>query len=254
MGRKLAPKAKEYARKDGTTSWKVRLRVNGRETSETFETEAAANVFIAQVMDPAIGPARAVELRSRVDASSDLYIPTLAEALDRHLDELSGVDARTPREYMAMAKRTWLPILGPIPVNHINKADIARWVKREDGKIARKSIQNAHGLLSGVLASSVQRGEIDSNPAYKTRLPRTGEDEQGENRYLTHAEFDRLYQCIPPHYQPMVNLMFGTGLRFSEVTALQVRDIDLDARTLRVVRAWKDRPQRLGVPKSMASR
>jgi integrase len=124
-----------------------------------------------------------------------------------------------------------------------------------DGKVKPKTIKNAHSVLSAVLKAAIQEGYIEVNPAQGTRLPRTGEETVEEIRYLTADEFDRLHAATPAYWQPFVSLLFGTGLRFSEATALQVHDIGPG--TLRVMRAWKREAgvgMRLGPPKSKKSR
>lgn len=263
MGRKLAPKATRYDGPGGT-SWRVRLRVNGRQTTETFITEVAAQVFIARMLDPAIGPERAVELRDREDTASSGYIPTLAELLAKHVDDLTGVDQRTKDDYPAVARRSWLKMLGPLRVDEITRSDVARWVNSEDGHHAPKTIRNAHSLLSSVLTTAEREGYIGTNPAKGTRLPRSGEEDEEAIRFLSYADFDRLFAEIPERHRAFVTLLFGTGLRFSEATALQCGDITLDAvewvdgqsspsPRLRVVRAWK-KGRRIGPPKSRAGR
>jgi integrase len=177
--------------------------------------------------------------------------------LERHVDELTGVDQRTKDDYRAVARRSWLDMLGRYPVDAITRTHVARWVNSEDGKVKPKTIKNAHSVLSAVLKRAVQDGYLTSNPAQGTRLPRTGAETVEENRYLTYAEFDRLIKATPEYWRPFVTLLFGTGLRFSEATALQVQDINPEFGTLRVMRAWKREKGagiRLGPPKSDASR
>ena len=259
MGRPAKPKVTPYPLANGGTTYRVRVRVNGRQTTETFTNEAAANVFALRCADPGVGPARAVELRAREDTVSSDYIPTLAEMLEKHCTGLTGVEQRTRDDYRDMARRTWLPVLGSLRVDELTRDDVARWVNKADGTMAPKSIKNAHGLLSSVMETAIHDGKADRNPAHKTRLPRAGEEDVEEHRYLTVSEFDRLYAATIAHYQPFVLTLFGTGMRFSEATGSQVRDVDLEAKTLRVVRAWKrqNRAQggpKLGPPKSRASR
>jgi hypothetical protein len=79
-----------YQRADGTTTYRVRLRVNDRQTTETFESEAAAKVFALQVADPAIGPAEAVRIRNTLDRANAEYIPTVREALTSHVEKPLG--------------------------------------------------------------------------------------------------------------------------------------------------------------------
>lgn len=253
-----------YERADGSVSYRVRIRVNGRQTTETFSSEAAAKVFALRVADPDIGAARAVQMRDREDRASDGYVPTLAEMLDKHVAELTGIEQHTRDEYLRVAARTWLPRLGKLRVDDIERGDVAKWVNAADGTIAPKSIRNAHSILSATLKAAERAGHRSGNPAQGTRLPRTGSDEEDDIKFLTHGEFDILFAEMPAEYQPMVVWKFGMGTRFGETTAVQYRDIDLSAGVfegdvwtaypeVRIRRAWK-KGNKLGVPKSEASK
>jgi hypothetical protein len=62
-----APKVPPSERADGNDSYRVyrvRIRADGRQTTETCDSTAAAAVFVARV-NPALGPERAVMLRGR---------------------------------------------------------------------------------------------------------------------------------------------------------------------------------------------
>jgi integrase len=56
-------------------------------------------------------------------------------------------------------------------------------------------------------------------------------------------------------WQPFTTALVGTGMRFGEATALQVRDVDLGAGRIRVIKAWKEDEnghRYIGPPKSPA--
>lgn len=259
MGRPLDPKIIEYPREDGTTSYRVRVRTGGKQSTETFESRSAAAVFVERIKDPHVGPERAVALRSREDRASNDYVPTLTEMLGRHIEGLTGVEGATKDEYQAVARRTWLPMLGSLRVDELDDSDVARFVNALDGTMSPKTIKNAHGLLSSVMETAVRKQIVGHNPARGTRLPRAGEEDADEMRLLERDEFEALYQETPQHYRPLVLTLFGTGLRWSEATALQVRDVSVSKSTLRVTRSWKrqTKPEtgfKIGPPKTKRSR
>jgi integrase len=258
MGRPINPTVQTYVARSGRTSYRVRVRVGGRSTTETFDSLPAAEVFRLRCMDPNVGPARAVERRGREDTASSDYVPTLAEMTAKHVEGLTGIQQGTRDEYRSMAGRTWLPLLGSLRVDELTKDDVARWVNAadRDGHLKPKSIKNAHGLLSSVMETAVADGHAERNPARRTRLPRRGEEDVDDIRFLTTDEYWRLYDVFDPHHLPMLVTLFGTGLRYSEATAMQVRDLAIADETMRVVRAWKKQkgPLVSGPPKSRASR
>jgi len=260
VARKPAPKPVPYLHADKkTVTYRVRIRINGQQSTETFDELPAAQTFCERVADPNIGAAEAVRMRDLTDKRSVDHMPTVAEMFETHLDLLTGIEQRTKDDYRSEAARGWLPMLGAFPVDAIEDIHVSRFINSRDGQVAPKTIKNEHSLLSAVLETAVRKGKITLNPARGARLPRTGEEEVIENRYLSHAEFDQLYNATPDYYRAFMVTLFGTGLRFSEITALQVKDISMENGSLRVVRAWKKQKgiaggRKLGPPKSKASR
>lgn len=252
------PKVQQRTNRDGSVTYFVRLRVDGRQSSERFDTKRQAEAFAKRAAT--IGGTAAAAERNRRDRAQVDYIPTLAEFLPRHVATLTGVTDRTRLDYVAMARRTFLPVLGDQPLDLIDRAAVAAFVNAMEARgLSAKSISNAHGLLSSVMASAVVESHIETNPCYRMRLPRSREEERREERFLTHEEYARLEAAIREDMRPVLVTMFGTGLRWSELTALEVRDVRTTARppSLRVTKAWKatpGQPKRIGPPKSAKSR
>ncbi|MQA85034.1 MAG: tyrosine-type recombinase/integrase [Streptosporangiales bacterium] len=192
---------------------------------------------------------------------------------------LSGVDDRTRHDYERDLRRHLLPVFGDLDIRDgtaLCPALVRRWVNDlqagqpdpDDPKRWRrrplrpKTIQNLHGLLFTALQDAVNADPPlrASNPAAGTRLPRLDDDEGDEEMvFLTRAEFALLRSCAQPDVRDMLTVFVGTGLRYAELVALQVRDLDLDATPprLRVRRGWKrqaDNTFALGAPKTKQSR
>lgn len=179
----------------------------------------------------------------------------MAEWVTHHLDHATGITPGTRGEYRRLAERSWLPALGDFPVDVLTSDQIRRWVNAYDPGHSAKTLANAHGLLSTVLASAVEAGHRPDNPAKGVQLPRGLRQEMV---FLTPGEFARLLEEVPARWQPLVVTTAGTGLRWGEVTALHWRDVDLDAPVpmLRVTQAWKrgeTGTHTLGTPKTRRS-
>lgn len=103
-----------------------------------------------------------------------------------------------------------------------------------------KTKANYHGLIHGVFAYSVKRGYLRANPAIGT-APKQSRVKQSrpELRLLTEKELGRAVLSAGGGYGDLISVTVGTGLRFGEVGALWVRDVDLEHRTIRVNKAWK---------------
>lgn len=284
----MAPKAHPYRATDGEVTWFVRYRIPGHPNpvKDTFRGEKAqveAEKF-ARLIER-VGGEAARATRRRGESSAN-HVPSLATWFETHLDTVaSSGTPGTVADYRAMAKRTWLPTLGALPLDAIDRTAVVNWVgeqrkaetknsaaRRRTALTRRvkdptvvvpepefysaKSIANAQRLLSSTMAAAVEAGIITKNPARGVDLP--SDQERHEMTLLTHNQFADLLDAVTPHYRPLVAFLAGTGCRWGEATALQARDFDLDADqpVVRVRRAWKkgETGVYLGSPKSEKGR
>lgn len=191
-------------------------------------------------------------------------MPLLRDRLTKHLEDLAAhATPGTISDYRKMAARTWLDRLGPLPLDRITKDHVVAWVawqrtqETERSRKARakaraagveepavecvapKSIANAHGFLSSVLAGAVEAELIPRNVAHGVKLP--DDDETPEMEIFTEEEWQTFYDAIAEHYRPLTMFLIATGVRIGEATAVQVRDLDLTGArpTVTIRRAWK---------------
>jgi integrase len=235
-------------RADGSPYWQVRYRLDGQETSTSLDDEKDAEQFRGLV--DAVGGARARQVHGLESRSRSM---TVAKWVAHYIENLSGVEKRTPEDYRGILKNDITPTLGLIPLDALSRDDIARWVEklRSDGA-AGKTIGNKHSLLSAALNAAVVKGHIPANPATGVRLPRT---ERPEMRFLTSEEFSILSAEITESWRPMIRFLVASGARLSEATALRPGDVNRAAATVRISRAWKrgGGGYHLGAPKTKRS-
>jgi integrase len=250
------PTPTRHLAKDGSETWKVRYRKGGRgstATSRTFGSYEGAEAFAKLLGD--VGPERANKIADqRVVARRGT--PTVAQWCTRHIELLTGVGETCLRTYRGHVRND-LHELAALPIDAVHPDDISHWVNtmakekvRGDKPISGKTIANRHGFLSSAMKRAVRAGLIASNPCEGTRLPRT---EREPMVFLTHEEYTRVLGCFAPRWQAMVTTLFSTGLRWGEITALRVGDVDLERSTLAIERAWR-RDGTIGPPKSEKSR
>lgn len=235
----------------GTVMWQVRYRDKDFQRSETFETRREAETFKRLVED--LGPDEAMKIITEREGRKTTT-PNVRDWCTEHIDTLTGVTNGTRDRYRRVVA-TKLGSLAHLPIDAVTPASIARWVNGLEARgMSGKTIANHHGFLSAAFKSAVRAGHIPANPCEGTRIPKT---ERQEMVFLTHDEFTILLSHIRPDAQPMVACMPATGLRFGEITALQVRDIDLEHGSLTVSRSWKyteNSEMVLGAPKTKRSR
>lgn len=244
---------KERKAKNGTVKYQVRFRSGGVQRSETFHKKQDAKDF-ASVMDGGGVASALLWLDARKTSEATL---TYAEYLPHYVEQLTGVTPRTRAEYGAQSRR-YLASINDMPLPLITKSHVAAIVNQmEAAGRAPKTIKNLVHSLSSVMALALEEGHITKNPCRKVRLPDQSLEEQ-EPRFLTPEEFALLYDAIDDHYKPLVAFLVGTGMRWSEATAVEARHVDLANGTVRVSQAWKwagaGLGWRIGVPKSKKSR
>ncbi len=244
-------KVETYATASGETRHKVRYRSAGKQSSQTFRRADHARTF-ATLLDTAPGQQGVTTaLAWLAGLEKEASAETFGQWFDGYLNQLTGIQPRTRDDYAAMRRR-YLTELDPVPLPLVTRSHVAAIVNRleREGK-SPKTIKNTIHMLSSVMALAVDEGHIARNPCKRVRLPKQQTIEH-EERFLSYDEAGALVAATDAHYRPLVTFLLGTGLRWSEATALQARHVDLANGTVRVQRAWKRVPGgwEVGPPKS----
>lgn len=196
-----------------------------------------------------------------------------------HIRDLPTARPGTRHDYLLMLRRICAelkPLVGAEPtVQNVREEHVLRWIiarrARPIGGKA-KTITNLHGLLAAIFKTAVRRGLRPDNPCEGHRLPGWEQDDvEPAERALTVTEFaliadcmlpDALYVAGTPGTAPggrtlsrqakgvhagtitdrrLIEVAIGTGLRWGEITALRVDDLELDAASdgAWIRRAWK---------------
>jgi integrase len=135
-----------------------------------------------------------------------------------------------------------LPRWRDIPLRDITFDDLQVWVSglsvdgssRFEGKgLSASRVRQAHQLMGAVLKFAVKAKHLPASPAEGIELPTRPE---GRQAHLSHAQVHEL-AIASGRFRSLVLTLAYCGLRFGEATALQVSDIDLKARRIRVTRS-----------------
>jgi integrase len=229
-----------YKTSNGATTYKVRYRLRGRQSSATFERKPEATRF-CQLLD-SVGPERALAYLDEAESTEGVHAALTLDAwAERYLASLTSVTPGTRATYARVYQRAWHPALGHLPLRSITREQVAAQLNAYAATRSDKTVKNASGLLSAMLSTAVLDGHLAANPTKGLRLPRRTSHQKVPKRFLTPAEFQRLLAEIPAHYQPLVTVLAASGCRWSEAEALQVADVNLSASTatLRINKAIK---------------
>lgn len=154
---------------------------------------------------------------------------------------------RTLHDYRYNLTRHVLPSIGAVKVMDITPRTVKTLIreKRAEG-YAKNTVRLMRAALSVVLSEAVEDGLLQVNPAISKggRRKRQGTMTKSERlqkiRPMTwrqREQFLRAAHEFDPIYGVLFELIVKTGLRPGEAMALQVDDIDLRARRIRVERA-----------------
>jgi integrase len=216
----------------------------GQERSRSFDRRRDADDQIKQVTADLVTGAYVDNKRSATTFGS------IAE---------EWLAAKTPRlkpstasGYRSLLDKTLLPRWRDVKLADITHADIQQWVTwmttskearqprtadreknaRRKPLSARRAVQ-AHGVLKQVLAFAIRTKRLAANPCDDIELPRVVH--KGE-KALTHQQVAALVAAAGDA-GPMVLTLSYTGLRFGELAALRVEDVDLPRRRILVSKA-----------------
>lgn len=270
-------------RSDGKRSYQVYWREGGTRTgdraSQTFQSAVGAREFKRAVDEagdrwpegwiPDVGWAE------QAGQTVKAVHPLLDFGLE-YVDEKTGLQADTRHRYdqqVQTLSQELIPYAGtPVTIQGLKTSHVARWINwRETQPVggSPKTIANYHGLLFAIMQKAVKLDLRTDNPCADIDLPDRDDntDQVEEAIFLTENEFRLILDCIHPDSRDLITITVATGLRWGEVSALQVRDLKLNEPVprLQVARAWKKNPNGrfhrkelgdffLGKPKSKKAR
>jgi integrase len=226
------------ALRDGSLTHSVLFRLDGKQTSETFDTRSGAEAFVKDV--ERYGPDAARRLLDSRRGTDAHRRRTVSEQIAKHVASLPNVTPGTRRKYAAVGHELERHRLGSMPIDAVHHDDVAAWIRDLAASgLSRSSMDFRKVVLQAAFNRAIRDELIARNPCVKQEVPRT---EPPEQTYLTPQEFERVMAHVEPGDRVLLYLMAGTGLRVGEATALQVRDIHLDDAppTLTVLRTWRD--------------
>lgn len=255
---------RERQRKDGGTSYTVTWRdPDAGLRSRTFSEKDKAQ----ELKDFLDANGNSFKLAAKAKIRKDSTAPTVSEVVQRHLGLLRKPQPGTIAKYRRMAAaHIDSSDLGRTPVDKVTKAAVIDWLdglvvqsraNQPTGQpLSRKSKGNVHAVLSAAFATAVDEEVMSRNPA--KGVAEADLNEAREAVYLSPDDLVMLSERIDPHYSLFIRFLAGTGLRYSEATALRKRDITIKGgrASVRVERAWKSKGtgEEIGPPKTPKAR
>jgi integrase len=206
---------------DGEPLWAYRYRVAGRDSVRRqaggFTTRAGAQRTLQNRLARLLPGGRAETL-------------TLAEWVEEYLGAHQG-------ERVTVAKLRWLlgkatAALGEVRLAELSPDEVSAW---------RLTVPDGHRFeatqaLRQVLNRAVSWKLIDDNPA--KRVPNPARRCREQRPFDSWQQIRSLAEQLGPIHGPMVLFAAATGLRPSELFALEQRDVDRAAGVVQIRRAY----------------
>jgi integrase len=216
---------------------------DGNERSQAFDRKAQAQAHITEVT---------TALTAGTYADPKRGATTFATVAEPWFDSKSGLKPKTRAGYRSLLDVVVLPRWGQTPLRDITHADVQAWVHKlatdpdvrqrkasnlpadEDPKgLSAARVVQAYQVLDQVLRYAMRARYISVNPADDVQLPRKHSREQES---LTHDQVRQIADASG-ELRTMVYVLGYGGLRYGEIAALRVGDVDAKRRRLKVSRS-----------------
>ncbi|WP_156119363.1 tyrosine-type recombinase/integrase [Modestobacter caceresii] len=184
-----------------------------------------------------------------------LEAPTFADYAEQHVANLTGVEEGYRAQYRRDVARHMTPVFGDLPLTAVNRSLVRGWLRGLEAgthpwlvgrpPLAYRTRKRLATEAGAVMRAALADELIVRDPFVGVRVgkPEHTASRQETIRALTHDEWRRLEAELPAGvYRDLATVAVGTGLRWSELTALECRHVVLDDGRPRVEvrQAWKD--------------
>lgn len=136
------------------------------------------------------------------------------------------------------------PYFGTMEIDKITSTQVQEFYqsigKNEDGELKSESLlKRIRSNLNAIFDFAYNsQGYIQKLPTYKVELPK-GKVTNKEERFFERQELVEIFTDLYSHekYFLLAKILMGTGLRSQELVALQWKNIDLEAKTIKITNA-----------------
>ena len=199
------------------TRYQVKLRdPNGRQYSKTFRTRSEAKSYETSQIN-------SMQRGSWTDVR--LSVVTFGEFADLWVNQNKQKRQRTLDRDIGILRLHVLPVLGNTRISNIKKIDIQNLVNGwTTYGLKPRTVRRNLAVVKAIFQKAIEDELLFKNPATGTKYPKPDPVEQHP---LTSEESTALLSSIQPFYKPLLYIAITTGLRWSELAGLQIRDIVL---------------------------
>jgi len=154
--------------------------------------------------------------------------------LDRQKKHLKS---STYEGYRKIVFHILIPEFGQKTIAELRRADVRTWCDKQ--KSSNKRLGNVQSVIRSALQAAMDDDLIESNPMYGWTYARkeAPKPEDDIDPFTTEDQLAILDACRDPQHQNLFKFAFWTGMRTSELIALEWSDVDFMRGIVRVSRA-----------------
>ena len=206
-----------------TKPYGFRWREGGKHYSRSFKTKAEAVAFQGEV----VGAKFSGTLKPANRGNQKFQQFAL-----NWLENSTSRRESTSHRHLEILKLHVFPMIGEMQLNQISRANIQAMVKIWDknGLMPRTIIRHL-AVLKGVFNDAVASDLIDKTPVFKLDIPKP---QKPHRRPLTIAEMADLFEALESKWHPHIYIAIATGMRWSELAGLKIKNFDWVAKELKV--------------------
>jgi integrase len=211
--------------------------LSGKEHSKKFPRKLDAERFLAKVEGDKLKG-------SYVDPDAGRTL--FRVVAERWYTTTKGLQPPTRRDYRSLLDVWILPRFGALPVAAIDTLLIEEWLADTESRLSPSRARRAYYVLRGVLGAAVKGEMLAANRALGVDPPKV---KTGARRFLDAEQVEALAGAIRAPYGVLVRFGAYSGMRWSEVVELEVRNLDLLRGTVHVERSKSGRKRDVHLPR-----
>jgi len=207
--------------------YRVRYRTPDRRQTDRrgFRTKRDAQAFAATV--------EVSKMRGEYVAPAGGRV-TVDAVVRRWLDGRGDLGASTKKRYAGIVRTHITPRWADVAIGDVRHSDVQAWsAELTSGGMAPASVRKTARVLSLALDLAVADRLLAANPCAKVKIARP---EVAPRRYLDHRQVHALADAAGSRRAVVLLLAYG-GIRWGELAALRVRDVDLMRRRVTIERS-----------------
>jgi integrase len=206
--------------------YRVRYRQPNKSQTDKrgFRTKREAELFLASV--------EVTKSRGEYVSAAKGRI-TVGETASEWIDSQAQLKPSTKAGYLSIVNRQIIPRWGSVALGDISHADVQTWISEQALRVSPATARSYHRVLNMVLKYAIRDGRISRNVCAGIGLPRI---DRARRQYLSHDYVHELAHRCGPDGDIVLTLAY-TGLRWGELAALHVEDVDFERRRLNVNQA-----------------